>query len=267
MIDDHNVPTLQQMADFARSAREWLRADAENVAVVHCKGGKGRTGTMICLWLVESGVFSTADGSLEYFGQRRTDTNVGSKFQGVETPSQARYVGYFERMKRELDGKPPPPRWLALRGVEVRGVMYVGRGDGSDLWFEVRRRGERVFSAHLGRSRNCQADYNPEQDHLQVKVHNCPPLAGDVRVLFQTTSPGVPRGYENAPWYFWFNSSFLSADEESGRPCLRLAREQVDNPHKAKTWHCFRPNFHVTCWFEDVAAPSAIGKANGDAVV
>ena len=46
-------------------------------------GGKGRTGTMICVWLVEAGVFSTATQSLDYFGNRRTDTNVSKKFQGV----------------------------------------------------------------------------------------------------------------------------------------------------------------------------------------
>ena len=90
LIDDHNVPSLDQMREFAGSAKRWLQADPDNVIVVHCKGGKGRTGTMICVWLVEAGVFSTAEGSLEYFGQRRTDTNVGKKFQGVETPSQSR---------------------------------------------------------------------------------------------------------------------------------------------------------------------------------
>ena len=67
---------------------EWLKSDPENVIVVHCKGGKGRTGTMICVWMVESGIFSSAETSLDYFGSRRTDTNVGKKFQGVETPSQ-----------------------------------------------------------------------------------------------------------------------------------------------------------------------------------
>ena len=89
-VDDHNVPSLAQMREFAASAKRWLQQDPDNVIVVHCKGGKGRTGTMICVWLVEAGVFSTAEGSLEYFGQRRTDTNVGKKFQGVETPSQSR---------------------------------------------------------------------------------------------------------------------------------------------------------------------------------
>ena len=44
-------------------------------------GGKGRTGTMICVWLIETGVFSSAEESLTYFGHRRTDTNVTNKFQ------------------------------------------------------------------------------------------------------------------------------------------------------------------------------------------
>ena len=59
-IDDHNVPSLEDMRRFAASVKSWLSADPENVIVVHCKGGKGRTGTMICVWLVEAGVFSDA---------------------------------------------------------------------------------------------------------------------------------------------------------------------------------------------------------------
>ena len=38
---------------------------------------------MICVWLVEAGVFSSATESLDYFGNRRTDKNVSTKFQGV----------------------------------------------------------------------------------------------------------------------------------------------------------------------------------------
>ena len=48
------------MLRFAANVREWMEADPQNVIAVHCKGGKGRTGTMICTWLVESGVFEQA---------------------------------------------------------------------------------------------------------------------------------------------------------------------------------------------------------------
>ena len=76
------------MLAFTQSVRSWLHADASNVIAVHCKGGKGRTGTMICCWLLESGSFESARDALEFFGKQRTDSSVGETFQGVETPSQ-----------------------------------------------------------------------------------------------------------------------------------------------------------------------------------
>ena len=37
-----------------------MSSDPKNVVAVHCKGGKGRTGTMICILLVEHGLFEDA---------------------------------------------------------------------------------------------------------------------------------------------------------------------------------------------------------------
>ncbi len=247
MIDDHNVPSLDDMRRFADSVKSWLSQDPDNVIVVHCKGGKGRTGTMICVWLVEAGVFTNANSSLQYFGQRRTDTNVGTKFQGVETPSQSRYVGYFETMRNQFGGRVPPPTKVVLKGISVHGMMYVGQGNGDDFWFTVTQgRSNQVFSAHLGFRRNCSVHYDAEADVLNIDgLGNCPPLEGDVRILFQTSSRTVPKGYEGCPFYFWFNCSMLDG---SGK--LVLNREDLDNPHKSKTWHCFRPSFKVEVQFE-----------------
>ena len=90
--------------------------------------------------------------SLDYFGGRRTDTNVGNKFQGVETPSQSRYVGYYEAMRSRHGGRAPSPAArVALRRIAIRGMMYVGQGNGDDFWFTVSQgRANPVFSAHLG---------------------------------------------------------------------------------------------------------------------
>ena len=51
------------MLTFAKVARDWMEEDPENVIAIHCKGGKGRTGTMICVWLIESGTFEQASVS------------------------------------------------------------------------------------------------------------------------------------------------------------------------------------------------------------
>ncbi|XP_071379587.1 phosphatidylinositol 3,4,5-trisphosphate 3-phosphatase TPTE2-like, partial [Centroberyx affinis] len=87
-IDDHNVPSLEDMLKYTANVRDWMSADPKNIIAIHCKGGKGRTGTLVCTWLIDSNQFESAQDSLEYFGERRTDKSRSSKFQGVETPSQ-----------------------------------------------------------------------------------------------------------------------------------------------------------------------------------
>ena len=93
--------------------------------------------------------------------------------------------------------------------------------------------------------RNCRTEYNPTADILRVRLDNCPRLCGDTRVLFQTTARNVPKHYEKCPFYFWFHTGFVAASGE-----LLLQREELDNPHKSKTWHCFRDNFSVKLVFD-----------------
>ena len=59
---------------------------------------------------------------MEYFGKRRTDFEVGEAFQGVETASQIRYVGYFERVKAEFNGKLPASKILAIKEVKINSI-------------------------------------------------------------------------------------------------------------------------------------------------
>lgn len=243
LIDDHNVPSVAQLLEFADTVRTWLGEHPDNVIVVHCKGGKGRTGTMICVWLIESGVFTSASLSLDYFGHRRTDTNVSKKFQGVETPSQSRYVGYYEIVKnngRILPESVP----VRLTEIIITGMMYIGNGTGSDFWVEIDQgRGNTVLTAVFGTQKNCTMEYNSVKDTLRIKVLNCPVLKGDTRVLFQTNSTNVPKYYEKCPFYFWFHTGFLENGE------LLLKREDLDNPHKNKTWDIYRENFSVKLLF------------------
>jgi len=244
MIDDHNVPSVKQMLEFANNVRDWLGQHPDNVIVVHCKGGKGRTGTMICVWLIESGVFSSAANSLDYFGNRRTDTNVSTKFQGVETPSQSRYVGYYEWVKNN-DRQLPLEVPLTLTEIKIRGMMYMGRGDGSDFWMEVDLgRGNTVFNCHFGNQINCQSSYDSSSDLLTITTVNSPVLKGDVRILFQTSASDVPKNYEKCPFYFWFHTGFI----KDGK--LLLTRDQLDNPHKSKTWFCFKESLTVELSFK-----------------
>ncbi|XP_071446337.1 phosphatidylinositol 3,4,5-trisphosphate 3-phosphatase TPTE2-like [Hetaerina americana] len=243
-IDDHNVPTLRQMLEFKDSVKSWLDDDPLNVIAVHCKGGKGRTGTMVCIWMIYAGLLPSADDCLTYFGDRRTDLEVGSIFQGVETPSQSRYVRYFEKTLKQWGGSLPLKKNLILRTIKVNQITGVGKGNGSDFSVEISLgRNNVVFVADFGSFRNCQVNYNFQGDTLEVHLLNCPILSEDVRLLFQCSSKNVPKGYENVPFYFWFHTAFIENNK------LYLTREDLDNPHKRKTWKTFRKGFSVELSF------------------
>uniref|UniRef100_A0A4W4GKG6 Phosphatidylinositol-3,4,5-trisphosphate 3-phosphatase n=1 Tax=Electrophorus electricus TaxID=8005 RepID=A0A4W4GKG6_ELEEL len=187
MIDDHNVPSLEDMLRYTASVREWMAADSHNVIAIHCKGGKG---SRPMLYFSVSPPFVLQD-SLDYFGERRTDKSMSSKFQGVETPSQSRYVGYYEMMKNKYSRQLPPPKSLKIKSFRIHSVAGVGKGNGSDLKVQIIVKKERVF-----------------QCILVISLLEGPVVCGDVKVMFESSS-GLPKGYEDCPFYFWFNTSFI----------------------------------------------------------
>uniref|UniRef100_A0A3Q1FY50 Transmembrane phosphatase with tensin homology n=1 Tax=Acanthochromis polyacanthus TaxID=80966 RepID=A0A3Q1FY50_9TELE len=207
-IDDHNVPSLEDMLKYTANVREWMSADPKNIIAIHCKGGKGRTGTMVCTWLIDSDQFESAQDSLEYFGERRTDKSRSSKFQGVETPSQSRYVGYYEVMKTKFNRQMPPPKSLRIKSIRIHSIAGVGKSDGSDLKVKIIVKKNLVFQCVCAKQENCTVFPDVGNNAAVISLQNGPMVEGDVKVMFES-SAGLPKGYEDVPFYFWFNTSFI----------------------------------------------------------
>uniref|UniRef100_A0A8C9ZA36 Transmembrane phosphatase with tensin homology n=1 Tax=Sander lucioperca TaxID=283035 RepID=A0A8C9ZA36_SANLU len=243
-IDDHNVPSLEDMLKYTANVREWMSADPKNIIAIHCKGGKGRTGTMVCTWFIDSDQFESAQDSLEYFGERRTDKSRSSKFQGVETPSQSRYVGYYEIMKDKFNRQLPPPQSLRIKSIRIHSIAGVGKGDGSDLKVKIIMKKELVFQCVCAKQENCTLFPDVGANAAVISLQNGPVVEGDVKVMFES-SAGLPKGYEDVPFYFWFNTSFIEDNK------LFLPREELDNPHKPKTWDLYKEDFGVTMFFSE----------------
>eukprot|EP00301_Raphidiophrys_heterophryoidea_P001324 c10644_g1_i3.p1 GENE.c10644_g1_i3~~c10644_g1_i3.p1 ORF type:complete len:415 (+),score=69.96 c10644_g1_i3:61-1245(+) len=89
-VDDHNVMPLATLVAFCQDVQRYLDSDESNVATVHCRGGKGRTGLCVCAWLLHSKTIDNAQEALNMFASRRTDESLSRRFQGVQTPSQFR---------------------------------------------------------------------------------------------------------------------------------------------------------------------------------
>ena len=88
---DHNPSPIKLILEFCIDICLYLINNPDGVAAVHCKAGKGRTGVMICSYLVFSGLCQSSEKAFRYYARVRTKNNTG-----VTIASQKRYIKYFE---------------------------------------------------------------------------------------------------------------------------------------------------------------------------
>ena len=117
---DHHPPPFALVPNIMASMRNWVKdPNAEKngrVIVVHCKAGKGRSGTVACSYLISEEKWSMED-ALARFTARRMRVGFGA---GVSIPSQLRWVGYVERWTNI--GKVYMERQIEILEVHVWGL-------------------------------------------------------------------------------------------------------------------------------------------------
>ena len=89
------------------------------VVVVHCKAGKGRSGSMACSYLIAECGW-TPQQALDRFTERRMRPKFGG---GVTIPSQLRWISYVDRWTRH--GKPAyVDRPIEIVEIHIRGLRH-----------------------------------------------------------------------------------------------------------------------------------------------
>ncbi|MCQ2816714.1 MAG: hypothetical protein MJ252_05535 [archaeon] len=109
---DHHSPPLELLFILIEKMHSFLKVDDKNVVVVNCNAGKGRTGTLICCYLLFSGLFKKPEDAFDYYSLKRFNKGFG-----VTHASQKRYVNYFYDIisKRQI----PLPKLRHIIRVEV----------------------------------------------------------------------------------------------------------------------------------------------------
>eukprot|EP01064_Diplonema_japonicum_P026289 TRINITY_DN3770_c0_g3_i1.p1 TRINITY_DN3770_c0_g3~~TRINITY_DN3770_c0_g3_i1.p1 ORF type:complete len:720 (+),score=144.26 TRINITY_DN3770_c0_g3_i1:28-2160(+) len=237
-FDDHNAPApIDIIPEFVNDVSDFLKENKENVAAVHCKAGKGRTGVLIaCYLMMVDKKFRKPKAALAHFASLRT-----SDGEGVTIPSQHRYVGYWETMLANNNGKAPPAPPLKISSLTVSG------GSQWDLFIIITQGPER-----MGSDADVVFDSRQHLNFKSVSTGNGTfsfPISsfdiivrGDVRVTFKASHR--LRSSEHL-FHFWFHTAFTAIGPHT------FTKMFLDKAAKDKKHTTFKPNLSVTMTIAD----------------
>ncbi|OXV05765.1 hypothetical protein Egran_06471 [Elaphomyces granulatus] len=131
---DHHPPPFAFIPAIMATMRNWLQGEdgrdnspeRNRVAVVHCKAGKGRSGTVACSYMISQDGWRMED-ALQRFTERRMRVGFGN---GVSVSSQLRWVGYVNRWTNQMR------KVYIERPVEIVEIHIWGLRDGVDVGVE-----------------------------------------------------------------------------------------------------------------------------------
>ncbi|KAK7484659.1 hypothetical protein BaRGS_00024067 [Batillaria attramentaria] len=248
-FEDHNPPRLELIKPFCEDLDKWLSQDDRNIAAIHCKG---RTGVMICAYMLHRGRFKDAEDALKHYGKTRTRDE-----KGVTIPSQRRYVLYYgDLLKSNIEYKPVT---LLLRGAKFETIPMFNSSNSCTPLFEVHQWKVKVCTSPV------YDGISKGDTSFPMWLPNPVPLCGDIKIEFFNKTLMMKK---EKMLHFWFNTFFVTEPYDHGgssqngaghsdrqQPellCLTLPKMELDRANKDKSHKLFSPNFKVKIIFEQM---------------
>ncbi|CAM9940023.1 unnamed protein product, partial [Bubo scandiacus] len=118
-------PPLDKLCSICKAMEGWLRAHPQHVAVLHCKGSKGKTGVIVAAYMHYSKVSASADQALGTLSMRKfCEEKVAAALQ----PSQRRYIAHFGALLSGRLRTNSTPLFLHLVLLPALGAFQRGAG-------------------------------------------------------------------------------------------------------------------------------------------
>jgi phosphatidylinositol-3,4,5-trisphosphate 3-phosphatase/dual-specificity protein phosphatase PTEN len=224
---DHNAPPINLIDECCKDIKNWLD-DPGHMVGIHCKAGKGRTGLIICCYLMFDGICATSEEALIYYGNQRT---IDGK--GVTIASQKRYIRYYERVLKEMNGIIPPITPIIMTRIRI--TSYPKKELLGDPFVTIEIEDKQVHKSSYGSITKVKKSGYKADITVEGKVK------GDCKIILSVRKRA---GGKQKLCHFWFNTGFIIDNK------LSLPKAEIDVANKDKKCKIFKDDFNIEIFFK-----------------